>query len=377
MTPDQKEILYLKEIDKLSRKQIAERLGINVIAVKNRLERARNARARAKMERHQSLDPEIVKLLSENGVDDFRGLRSGWLFPKDADGEKSASLHFRLNDEGDTISFAEAVRESIADLEPLPPIATPELTGDGLCNLLPLADLHCGGEYGNPDYEAKLIELIDRIVSRLPPAEKAVVVELGDLMDANDHKGVTPGSGNNCDVIRDDHFGQMKMAIRIMTHAIRRLSETHAEVEVHMMRGNHDETSFMGVLLALGALFKDSAHVNVIESVDDYRVIEWGECAVFPNHGDKAKWEALRDIWVTDFADEWARAKAVRLIWTAHFHSLKLQELAGVTCVGHRSTAKGNRYVHLNGWRSKRGICAVTLHKTEGEVDYTPSFIRQ
>ena len=375
MTPDQKRILHMKDVDRMSRKKIAEALGVSVRTVKDRLERARYARQRVAAEKHQSLDPEIASRLASRGLTDLRGLHSGWLIDKDDNGA-GQSLYFYLGPDQERIDFAEAVRNVLADIEPLAPISVPPLIGADCCNLLPLADLHCGGEYGNEEYEAKLIDLIDRIVSRLPPAEKAVVVELGDLLDANDHKGVTPASGNNCDVVRDDHFGQMKMAIRVMTHAIRRLAETHAEVEVHMMRGNHDETSFMGVMLALGAFFKDSAHVNIIESVEDYRVIEWGGCAVFPNHGDRAKWEQLRDVWVTDFADQWAAAKVCRLIWTAHFHSLKSQELAGVTCVGHRSTAKGNRYVHLNGWRSKRGICAVTLHKTEGEVDYTPSFIR-
>ena len=375
MTPLQKEALHLKDVKGLSRKQVAERMGRSERSAKYLLERARAALKRESAQKQQSLDPEIMQRLASQGLTDLRGLHSGWLIDKNDEGSGS-SLYFYLGPDQERIDFADAVRDVLSDIEPLAPISVPPLVGADCCNLLPLADLHCGGEYGNPEYEAKLIQLIDRIVSRLPPAEKAVVVELGDLLDANDHKGVTPASGNNCDVVRDDHFGQMKMAIRVMKHAIHRLAETHAEVEVHMMRGNHDETSFMGVLLALGAFFKDSPHVNIIETVDDYRVIEWGGCAVFPNHGDRAKWEALRDVWVADFPDEWAKAKVCRLIWTAHFHSLKSQVLAGVTCTGHRSTAKGNRYVHLNGWRSKRGICAVTLHKTEGEVDYTPSFIR-
>lgn len=375
MKETHREVIHLREQLGLSRKQIAKRLGISESATKFRLQRARAARNKEIAERKGGMDPNVVGYLEDKGFSDLSGIADGWIIHRDDEGN-GHSIRFKTPGGGE-VDLAAAMRDVFAEVEPLPPIVVPKLVGEELCNFVPLADLHCGGEYGNPEYEAKLIDLIDRIVSRLPEAEKAVVVELGDLLDANDHKGVTPGSGNNCDVIRDDHFGQLKMAQRVMLHAIRRLAETHSEVEVHMMRGNHDETSFMAVLMALSAWFKDCPHVNIIDSVNDYRVIEWGECAVFPNHGDKAKWEALRDVWVTDFADEWARAKACRLIWTAHFHSLKSQELAGVTCVSHRSTAKGNRHVHVNGWRSKRGICAVTLHKTEGEVDYTPSFIRQ
>lgn len=375
MTPEQREILHLKENRKLSRKAIAKRLNLSERAVKHRLERARVARTRDQATRKGGMDHEAVSYLEGQGFSDLSGIADGWIIHRDEDGN-GHSIRFKVPG-GAEVDLAEAMRDVFAEIEPLAPIEAPSLCGEDLCNFLPLADLHCGGEYGSPEYEQKLYDLIDRIVSRLPPAEKAVVIELGDLLDANDHKGVTPGSGNNCDVVRDDHFGQLKMAQRVMLYAIRRLAERHAQVEVHMMRGNHDETSFMAVLMALSAWFKDCDHVTIVDSVADYRVVQWGECAVFPNHGDKAKWDALRDVWITDFADEWAAARACRLIWTAHFHSLKSEEKAGVTCVGHRSTAKGNRYVHLNGWRSKRGICAVTLHKTEGEVDYTPSFIRK
>lgn len=308
-----------------------------------------------------------------NGVE----IKGGWRRVQHEDGSFD-TVRWSAPEVYESGEFLNAIAEALEDVKPLPPIsvATPE-GGKDVCNFLPLADLHCGSEYGNPEYETQLNDLIDRVVSRLPSAEKAVVIDLGDLLDANDHKGVTPASGNNCDVVRYDHFGQLKMGIRVMKRAIYRLAERHKEVEVHMMRGNHDETSYMAVLLALIEHFADSSQVKIVDSVDDYRVISWGECGIFPNHGDKAKWEALRDIWITDFADEWAAAKAQRIILTAHFHSLKVQELAGVTCEGCRSTAKGTRYVHLNGWRSKRGLCAITLHKTEGEIDRTPSLLRK
>jgi hypothetical protein len=50
-----------------------------------------------------------------------------------------------------------------------------------------------------------------------------------------------------------------------MKRVIYRLAETHKEVEVHMMRGNHDETAYMGVLLALVEHFRSSKHVNIID----------------------------------------------------------------------------------------------------------------
>ncbi len=308
-----------------------------------------------------------------NGVE----IKGGWRRVQHEDGSFD-TVRWSAPSAEETRDFVEAIQEVLGDIKPLPPVTvTSHAAGKGVCNFVPLADLHLGGEYGNPEYEEQLNDLIDRTISRLPPAEKAHVIELGDLLDANDHKGLTPGGANPCDVVRDDHWGNMKLGLRIMDRVIQRLMPNHAQIEVDMVRGNHDETAYMGILMGLIERYRDNPQVKINDSIADYRIIVWGECGILPNHGDKAKWEALRDVWITDFADEWAATKTQRIILTAHFHSLKVQELAGVTCEGCRSTAKGNRYVHLNGWRSKRGLCAITLHKTEGEIDRTPSILRK
>jgi hypothetical protein len=238
-----------------------------------------------------------------------------------------------------------------------------------LCNFIPLCDLHVGGEYGDPKYLDAVYTAITRLMHNLPLAHKAVLLDMGDLLDANDHKGLTPASGNECDVIRENHLENTINAMNIMRYAVGLLLQKHQEVEVHLLRGNHDETAYIAVMVALDVHFRDDPRVSIIVSDDNFRVIPWGKCAVFPHHGDKCKWEDLKNIFSDQFPDEWAKAKYWRFIWTAHFHHDKQKQLVGADAEHFRTLAKPNNWAQMKGLFTRGGICAVTLHKEDGEVD--------
>ena len=313
--------------------EIAQKMGLSVSAAKRRL---------AGWRKRQKLDPILADRLAERGVADLAGLHSGWLIEKDEKGA-GQSLYFYLGPDQEKLDFAEAMAEVLDGMPALEPIPAPEVTGaEGLMNFVPLADLHVGGEYGDPEYEATCKGAIDDLVSRLPSAEKALLIDLGDLLDANDHKGVTPASGNPCDVIRENSLGNAKAAFGIMDHAIQRLLQTHIEVEAHLLRGNHDETAYIAVMMALAVQYQDNPRVNLVETDDEFRVIPWGACAIFPHHGDKAKWPELKDVWTDQFPDSWAAAKVHRIIATAHFHHDRMRDLLGVTCEQFRTLHQPN-----------------------------------
>jgi len=264
--------------------------------------------------------------------------------------------------------FFEALKQSPAALPSTPPT---EYLPKDLCNFVPFADLHIGGEYGDPKYLDEVYSAITRLCNELPAATKAVLIDMGDLLDANDHKGLTPASGNECDVIRENHLQNTIDAMNIMRYTINLLLPTHDEVEVHLLRGNHDETAYIGVMVALHAHYRDEPRVNVIVTDDDFRVIPWGKCGVFPHHGDKSKWEDLKDVFSDQFSAAWAKAKYWRFIWTAHVHHDKQRQLIGADAEHFRTLAKPNRWAQLKGLFSRGGIQAITLHKDNGEVGRT------
>lgn len=304
---------------------------------------------------------------------DIQQARHGWRIVVDpVTGSRDSVFWKREADSAeDPIDLAEVLKNSLRKIPPLGSIQSPKGLPKELCNFIPLADLHVGGEYGDPKYLDVVYEALDRLISGLPKAKKAVLIEMGDLLDANDHKGLTPASGNECDVIRENHLKNTVDGVNIMSTAIVWLAESHEEVEVHLIRGNHDETSYIAVMIALYYRFLDHPNINIVLTDDNFRVIPWGLCAIFPHHGDKTKWESLKSVFSDQFPDAWAEAKHWRYIWTAHVHHDKQRQMIGATGEHFRTLAPPNNWAMMKGLFSRGGIQAVTLHKTLGETGRT------
>lgn len=298
--------------------------------------------------------------------------RHGWRIIQHDDGSKDSIFWKREQDmTAKPVEIAEVMKESLKKFPIYEKIPSPKNLPEKLCNFIPLADLHVGGEYGDPKYLKEVFAAIDKLTDQLPKAKKAVLMDMGDLLDANDHHGLTPASGNECDVIRENHLKNTVDAMAIMRRAIVRLAETHEEVEVHLLRGNHDETAYIGVMVALYYHFQDDPRINIVMTDDDFRVISWGKCAVFPHHGDKAKWDDLKNVFSDQFPDQWASAKYWRFVWTAHVHHDRQREMIGAMGEHFRTLATPNRWAMLKGLFSRGGIQCVTLHKEDGETNRT------
>jgi len=310
--------------------------------------------------------------LAATGLD-IDQARHGWRIVVDPTTGSRDSVFWKkgTDPEGETLNLVEVLKNSLKSIPPLAQVQTPKSLPEDLCNFIPLADLHVGGEYGDPNYVQVVHDTIERLVSNLPKAIKAVLIDMGDLLDANDHHGLTPASGNNCDVIREDSLKNTVNAVDIMSRAIVRLAETHEEVEVHLLRGNHDETAYIGVMVALHYRFADNPRVNIVLNDDNFRVIPWGFCGVFPHHGDKAKWEDLKSVWSDQFSTEWTRAKYWRFVWTAHLHNDKQKDMIGAQGEQFRTIAKPTNWAQLKGFFARGGIQCVTLHKKWGEENRT------
>ena len=355
-----------------TRKEICDATGLNIHRVKRRLSGAAKA---------ARLDPDLKTRLNEKGITDFAGLHSGWLLDKDKDGSGS-SLYFYLGPDEEKIDFVEAITEVLSEIDALAEVVAPkwEDRAKDLCNWLFLADLHVGGDYGEQRQSDDFKACIDDLVSRIPAAEKAVLCELGDLLDANDHKGVTPASGNPTDTVRDNHFFNTMEALRLLKYATYRLLERHQEVELHLIRGNHDETAFFAVLLALKEHYRDNPRVKIFiptcPEEEEFRVVSWGSCAFFPHHGDKAKPEALKEVFTDQFSDEYAAAKAYRLIATGHLHNLQVKSLGSTEHRQFSTIHRPNRWARMQGYYNMGRLSVLTVHKTEGLTDETMSNIK-
>ena len=323
-------------------------------------------------------DPVILDAARAAGISDVGLISHGWRMAKDENGN-GYSVFFKNPDTGADVSLADAILETLSEDMRLPPLPVAQKTGKGLATMMGLADLHVGRNYGNRDIERDMETAVDDIVSRLPAAEKAVLIELGDLLDANDHKGVTPSSGNPCDVLRHDHLHNTQVALRIMKRAITRLAETHASVEVHMIPGNHDPTAYMAVLLALNEAFHNSKQIKIViprnSDEEIFRTIAWGGCGLFPHHGHNMKWPDLKNVWADQFPDSWAKARVHRAIWTAHLHHFKAQDLVGCEAKHFRTVARRQKWEIESGYFSRGTLSAETWDKERGFITGTHSHV--
>ena len=312
--------------------------------------------------------PGHIEALVATGLD-VGIAKHGWRIVVDpTTGSRNSVFWKSTQPDIDPVNLAEILKDALEAVIPLAPISYPNDLPQDLCNFIPLADLHIGGQYGDPQYLTEVKEAVEKLIQKLPKAKKAVLIDMGDLLDANDHKALTPASGNDCDVIRENHLKNTLDALEIMKLAALRLAETHEEVEIHFLRGNHDETAYIAVMVALDALFKSMPRITVVLTDDDFRVIPWGLCCVFPHHGDKAKWDDLKNVFSDQFPDAWAAAKYWRFVWTAHVHHDKQRELIGAVGEHFRTLSTPNRWAKLKCLFARGGIQAVTLHKTDGEV---------
>lgn len=319
----------------------------------------------------EKASPGQLDAIKTTGLD-IQSASHGWRVKVQPDGSRDSVFWKTQRIDIDPVNVAEALAAELQNLpKALVSIPPKENLPSDLCNFIPLADLHVGGEYGDPKYFSVVLATLETMISALPKAKKAVLLDMGDLLDANDHKGLTPASGNECDVIRENHLQNTIDALNIMRYATSRLLQSHEEVEVHLLRGNHDETAYIGVMVALDVHFKDDPRVNVVVSDDNFRVINWGKCAVFPHHGDKAKWEDLKSVFSDQFPVEWAKAKYWRFIWTAHVHHDRQRQLIGADAEHFRTLAQPNNWAMMKGLFSRGGIQGITLHKEDGEVGRT------
>lgn len=313
--------------------------------------------------------PGQLEALKTTGLDIDIG-RHGWRIVVDPKTGSRDSVFWVSKDPSiPPESFTQRLKETLKDIDKLKPIPKPTQCDKELCNFIPLADLHIGGQYGDPEYLKEIERCTYKLMGSLPKAKKLVLIDLGDLLDANDHKGLTPASGNACDVIRENTLRNSQDAVQIMSRFIVLGLQTHEEVEVHLLRGNHDETAYIAVMMTLEAYFKDNKRVKIIVTDDDFRVIPWGLCAVFPNHGDKAKWEDLKNVFSDQFPDAWAEAKYWRFVWTAHFHHDRQRDIMGVFAEHFRTLSAPNKWAKQKALFSRGGIQGVTLHKEDGEVN--------
>jgi hypothetical protein len=359
------------------------------------------------VEKHGGLD-QASKALGVNTRTisrSLQGLRkraavSGWspehdLTHKVAPGQvlRGASTLYRRGEDAPVLQWVkssaddarrhEMMRDFVAELcEDIkgksPHVKPPTFTTSDLLACYPIGDHHHGmysdADETGADYDCKISKSVlegafDYLISIVPPAHTALLINLGDFFHANDSTNETPGHGNRLDV--DTRYGKvMHSGAMALIHCILKLLTKHQKVIVWMMPGNHDPDASFSLAMAISFYFHNEPRVVVDMGTALYKYHRFGKNLIASHHGHGAKGQDLPLIMAADRREDWG-ATEHRVWHCGHIHHKTVKEHPGCTVETHRTLAASDAWHSGKGYRSKRDLNAIVYHSEHGEIQRT------
>jgi hypothetical protein len=269
-------------------------------------------------------------------------------------------------------AFAEGLQSELPRAEPVP---GPQRASDSLMACYPVGDHHLGmlswdketgADYDLAIGERLLCGAIEYLVNAVPSCEQSLIAVLGDFMHYDGLEAKTPTSGHLLDA--DSRYPKMvRAAIRSIRFMIKTALVRHSKVHVIIEIGNHDLSSSIFLAECLANIYEDEPRVSIDTSPAHYHYFDFGSCLIGTHHGHGVKMEKLPLIMATDRADVWGRTKH-RYWWTGHVHHKQSHDFEGCSVESFRILAPTDAWAAQKGYRSIRGMKAITLHKEFGEV---------
>ena len=258
----------------------------------------------------------------------------------------------------------------LAGTSPPPTHATTDL----LCTVYPLGDPHVGMLAWGPEtgthYDLtiatrELMACMRELVESAPASERAIIVNLGDFLHAQDDANMTPGHGNKLDV--DGRFAKVLDAghalLRGMVDAA---LAKHRHVTVRNLPGNHDPRVAAELAMWLRAVYEKEPRVTVADAFRSHQYDEFGANLLGWHHGDRTPGKELPAIMAVDQCEAWGRTRFH--VWhTGHVHHESAKEYPGCDVESHGILPPGDAW-HAGRYRSRRRMSAITIHREFGEI---------
>ena len=359
-----RQLEYIEAIEKYgSNRKAAKALGVN-----NRTLERSLALLRIKADGRDVL-PENSILPGQRlrGVSNFYGpngeLKGQWIMSK-------------ADDRAQQEAFQQFIAELCEDVKgKAPQIDPPTYSTPDLLACYPIGDHHHGmysdADETGADYDCKIAKntlesAFDYLISIVPPAETALLINLGDYYHANDSTNETPGHGNRRDV--DTRYGKvMQSGAMALVNCIIKLLAKHQRVIVWMMPGNHDPDAAFSLAMALKFYFHNEPRVYVDLGSGLYKYHRFGKNLIASHHGHGAKAQDLPLIMAADRKEDWG-ATMHRVWHCGHIHHKTAKEFPGCVVETHRTLAASDAWHAGKGYRSKRDLNAIVYHAEHGEI---------
>ena len=338
-------------------------IGLSENAMRNRL---RHAQERGLLD-----DPAIQQAKAAVGTKLTPTL--AWAKTKNPDGTSYSVLmrpeHLPVED------VVDRIRTALEGIDPIPAIPAPKHADSDLLTLYPIADAHIGmmawAKETGEDYDIKiatsrLVDWVGKCVAASPRSGTAVVLDVGDLLHADDQTNQTPKSKHALDV-DTRHYRTVETTIATMATAIETAAAHHGRVIVRILPGNHDMTSYMAIMFALAERYRNSPNIEVQKVPGEFFVHQFGQCLIAGHHGDKAKAERMVMFLADHYAAIWGKTQH-RYLWTGHLHHHKSADIGGVQWEQLRALTSRDAYAVAHSYTARAQLQAVTYSRFYGEV---------
>lgn len=349
----------------MTRKKIADDLGISLDAVKDRLRRAKQ---------WQAVTPGQASAMEASGLD-VTNARHGWRVVQHEDGSRD-SVFWKAEAGEEENLFIEALQDALSEYRgtfKAPPHPGTDL--DDSITVYPLIDWHVGllawAEETGENYDLSIAQDVimnsmARLIAASPPSKQAIVLGMGDLLHFDGYEPVTSRSRNFLDA--DGRYPKvLKTSVKMVIATIELALKRHETVLVRILPGNHDDQSSVAVSLALAMYFDGHARVSVDDSPHRFWWYRFGKVFFGAGHGEKVKMKDMPMLMAVDRPHDWA-ASTNRRIYTAHLHHETTMEAGGVIMKCLRTPAAKDAYHAWGPWRSGRSVYSETFRRDGTEA---------
>jgi hypothetical protein len=296
----------------------------------------------------------------------------GWRVIKHEDGSRDSVFWKAPELPDDTLR---RIRAAFEGMKPAKAIAPPKQTQDNLCAVFPVMDLHFGmhawsPETGGDNYDVKSASAdmeyaVEKVLALTPNVAESVLILGGDTLHADDTQHQTPKSGHALDV-DGRHYRVIDRCIAALSHMVERLLSKSDKLTVRVLRGNHDEHSHMVLTFALAERYRDEPRIEVQKDPMDLFQHQWGRCAIFAHHGDKAKPERIA-LQVADICPFWSDTRH-RYALTGHVHRDQAKDIGGLRWESLRAFCPPDAYAAGMGYTARRAMQALIFDRKDGLV---------
>jgi len=268
------------------------------------------------------------------------------------------------------------ISELASSIQPVIELPSPTLTDPDLATLYISNDLHLGmlatrtetGTDWNLDSAITTLKsAYDHLFATSPASRVGIVVDLGDLTEADGHRKGTTKSGNAVD-LSTTYPVVLRAAYESFIYAINLALLKHELVYFYNIGGNHSTENATCIREVVKQVYKDNPRVIVEDSASTIKYHQHGQVLFQFFHGDSMKMKQAGETMAADCQDIFSSTRH-RFSHAGHTHVDSVYDGTLCRVESHRNLPPVNAWAADHGYRRGVGTMkSISYDASLGEV---------